>query len=75
MPSTAYSKRTGKKLPHLVPDHWFDHPVLGRDIRRSPSASAPKKTPRTFRRAATQVEATAPAETPQTPASGDDQKE
>lgn len=33
----AYDTRTGKKLPYLVPEHHFDHPIFGRHISRLPS--------------------------------------
>lgn len=36
----AYNTRTGKKLPYLVPEHHFDHPILGRNISRLPSQKA-----------------------------------
>ena len=40
----AYDRRTGRKLPHFVPEHWFDHPVLGQHVRRTPrNAAATKK--------------------------------
>lgn len=34
---TAYSVATGRK--HDVPEEWLDHPILGRDFRRTPSDS------------------------------------
>ena len=55
----AYDRRTGRKLPHFVPEHWFDHPVLGQHVRRTPrNAAANKKNT-----------------TPQAPAAGDNKKE
>jgi len=36
----AYDTRTGKRV--TVPDHWIDHPVLGRGYALTPS---PPKTP------------------------------
>lgn len=36
----AYSTKTGKKLPNPVPEHYLDHPVLGRDLSRLPSRKA-----------------------------------
>lgn len=35
----AWDKRTGKKLPYLVPESHFDHPVFSRVLLRRP----PKK--------------------------------
>lgn len=61
----AYSKKTGKKLPYLVPEHHLDHPVLGRSLSRLPSAKARKK-------AAEQAD---PVTTTEAPAAGDDKKE
>lgn len=31
---SVYSKTTGRKQD--VPEHWLDHPVLGRDFRKTP---------------------------------------
>lgn len=39
----AYDPRTGRKLPHYVPEHWFDHPVIGKTVRRTPKSAAAKK--------------------------------
>lgn len=40
----AYSKKTGKK--HVVPEHFLDHRVLGKDLARTPrSAAAGQATP------------------------------
>lgn len=36
----VYSKTTGKK--HIVPEHWLDHPVLGKNFARTPSSVATK---------------------------------
>lgn len=36
----AYSTRTGRKLPKPVPEHYFDHPILGRNLSRLPSRKA-----------------------------------
>lgn len=63
----AYSKKTGKKLPYLVPEHHLDHPVLGRNLSRLPSA---KKASR--KKAAKQAD---PVTTTEAPAAGDDKKE
>lgn len=35
---SVYSKTTGQK--HRVPEHWVDHPVLGRGISRTPTQKA-----------------------------------
>lgn len=32
----VYDKRTGRK--HSVPEHWLDHPVLGRNLSRTPKS-------------------------------------
>lgn len=32
----AYDTRTGKKLPHHVPEHHLDHPRLGKHLARTP---------------------------------------
>ena len=64
----AYSKKTGKKLPYLVPEHHLDHPVLGRNLSRLPSAK--KKASR--KKAAEQAD---PVTTTEAPAAGDDKKE
>lgn len=34
----AYSKSTGQK--QRIPEHWLDHPVLGKDFTLTPSARA-----------------------------------
>lgn len=39
----AYDPRTGRKLPHYVPEHWFNHPVIGKTVRRTPKSAAAKK--------------------------------
>jgi len=39
----AYDSRTGRKMPHHVPEHWFDHPVLGKHVRRTPRNAAANK--------------------------------
>lgn len=55
---TAYSKSTGKKV--RVPEHFIGHPVLGKDLQKTPS----------------QRKREAPvASTPETPAAGDTKKE
>lgn len=36
----VYSKTTGKK--HHVPEHWVNHPVLGKNFAETPSARASK---------------------------------
>ena len=38
----AYSVRTGRKVPP-VPEHYFDHPVLGQMYRRTPRSAGSKK--------------------------------
>ena len=65
----AYSKKTGKKLPYLVPEHHLDHPVLGRNLSRLPSA---KKKASRKKAAGKKADPVRPIETP---ASGDNQKE
>ena len=32
----VYDKRTGRK--HSVPEHWLGHPVLGRNLSRTPKS-------------------------------------
>lgn len=52
----AYSSVTGRRLPD-VPEHWMDHPVLGKNIRRSPkSAAEQKRVKATAEKASDQVE-------------------
>lgn len=34
----AYAKSTGVK--HSIPEHWLDHPVLGKNFSLTPSAQA-----------------------------------
>lgn len=43
---TVYSKTTGKQ--QRIPEHWWGHPVLGRDFRKTPphDAGDSKKTAR-----------------------------
>lgn len=67
----AYNTKTGDKLTYLVPEHWVDHPVLGRNLSRLPSDK------RRQRRARKAVEAPAPASTTNTeaPAAGDNEGE
>lgn len=36
----AWDTRTGMPVAHLVPDHYFAHPVLGANL--SPTDPAPK---------------------------------
>lgn len=37
----AFDKRTGKPVPHLVPEHYFDNPKLrGNYVRTQAAASA-----------------------------------
>lgn len=60
----AYDTQTGQKLPHLVPEHHIDHPVLGKRLSRLPSAKARKK-----------AASADPVPTTETPAIGDDKKE
>ena len=38
----AYSSKTGRRLPD-VPEHFLGHPVLGKNIRRSPKSAAEQK--------------------------------
>lgn len=56
----AYNRRTGRKLPNFVPEHWFDHPVLGQHVRRTPRNAAANRKPPT---------------SPTAPATGDNEKE
>lgn len=37
----AYDKRTGVK--HSVPEHWLNHPVLGKNLSRTPKSKAAEK--------------------------------
>lgn len=39
----AYDKRTGKKQPP-VPEHWFDNPVLSKNLRKTPKQAAAEST-------------------------------
>lgn len=55
---TAYSKNTGRKV--RVPAHFLDHPVLGKDLRKTPSQRKREEPV---------------ASTPETPAAGDTKKE
>ena len=48
----AYDKTTGKK--HIVPEHFLDHRVLGKNLARTPRGTAAEKA--------------APADTKKTPA-------
>lgn len=44
----AYDARTGRKLRQYVPESWFDHPVLGKTVRRTPrNAAANRNTHKT----------------------------
>lgn len=36
----VYSRRTGRKLPKPVPEHWLEHEVLGANLSRLPSRTA-----------------------------------
>lgn len=36
----AYDAKTGEKVSHLIPEHWFDHPVLGKPYTRKPAKAA-----------------------------------
>lgn len=36
----AYDTRTGEKLAHQVPEHWLDHPTLGKNLSRTPRQKA-----------------------------------
>lgn len=40
---TAYDTSTGEILPHPVPAHWFDHPVLGANLSKTPRQKAADK--------------------------------
>ena len=40
----AYSARTGRKLADPVPEHYFDHPVIGKSVRRTPRSAAKNTT-------------------------------
>ncbi len=40
----AADKKSGDILPYLVPEHWIDHPVLGKNIKKLPSDKAAKAT-------------------------------
>lgn len=64
----AYSKKTGKKLPYLVPEHHLDHPVLGRNLSRLPSAKKASRKKAAGKKAD-------PVTTTEAPAAGDDKKE
>lgn len=55
---TAYSKTTNQK--QRIPEHWLGHKVLGADF---------SKTPR--QKAADKAKASAVADTPKTPISGE----
>lgn len=39
----AYDARTGRKQRQYVPESWFDHPVLGKTVRRTPRNATAKK--------------------------------
>lgn len=39
----AYDTRTGKR--HVIPDHWLEHPVLGRGYSIDPPPAAPEVAP------------------------------
>lgn len=39
----AYDKRTG--AIHSVPEHWVDHPVLGKNLSLTPKSKAAKQDP------------------------------
>jgi len=39
----AYDARTGRKQRQYVPETWFDHPVLGKNVRRTPKNAAAQK--------------------------------
>lgn len=59
----AYDKRTGRKLPQRVPEHFIGHPVLGEHLSKTP------------RQKAADTRKAAPAATPKAPAAGDTEKE
>lgn len=39
---TAVAKSTGRKVS--IPEHWLDHPVLGKDFKLPPSATGRAQT-------------------------------
>lgn len=46
----AYRKDTGEKV--RIPEHWFDHPTLGKPFSKTPSQKArDSKTPTTTEKA------------------------
>lgn len=57
----AYDARTGRKQRQYVPESWFDHPVLGKTVRRTPRSAAAKK----------KAGASASTATTEAPAAGD----
>lgn len=74
---TAYNTTTGEKLSNPVPEHWFDHPVLGKNISRTPRswAAAAKKATVKPAAEAPQTRTDSRTEPTTAPASGDDEKE
>ena len=57
----AFDKSTGRK--HSVPEHYLGHPVLGRNLSKTPRT---QKAEREAEKATTKTK---------TPAAGDDKKE
>lgn len=55
----AYDTRTGKKVPHRVPEHFVGHPALGPHLSKTPRQKAAERKNTTT----------------QTPAAGDTEKE
>lgn len=48
---TAWDKKTGEKLPHLVPEHWIGHPTLGKDLTTTqPAPTAAKSVSKTTKK-------------------------
>lgn len=41
----VYSTKTRRKLPKPVPEHWLDHPILGRNLTTLPSRRAGQDEP------------------------------
>lgn len=41
----AYDRHTGEKLPHLVPERFIGHPVIGPHLAKTPRQEAEEQTP------------------------------
>lgn len=41
----AYDRRTGAKLPHLVPERFIGHPIIGPHLAKTPRQKAEEHTP------------------------------